>query len=96
MLIKSTLIAAAIGVVVASAIGGIFYGAVVVHDAYADGRYIKQETYQQSINQQRIWTLEDRERQIRSKANAEGRALTTYESDELKTIKKQIESLRGW
>lgn len=85
---KSTLIAAAIGI----ALTGSGYGAVWL----ADARYVQQQTFKQSVDQQRIWTLEDRERQIRSKANAEGRALTTYESDELKTIKKQIESLRGW
>ena len=93
---KSTLITAAIGVLIASAIGGIFYGAVVVHDAYADGRYIKQETYQKGVNQQRIWTLEDRATQIRSKANAEGRGLTTYEQGQIKTINEQVKSLRGW
>ena len=93
---KSTLIAAAIGVFVASVIGGIFYGAVVVHDAYADSRYIKQETYQQSINQQRIWTLEDRATQIKDRALSENRGLTTYEQEQLKTISEQVKSLRGW
>ena len=93
---KATLIAAAIGVLIALAVGGIFYGSVVVHDAYADARYIKQETYQKGVNQQRIWTLEDRATQIRSKANSEGRALTTYESEQVKTIKEQVKNLRGW
>jgi hypothetical protein len=88
MAMKSTLIAAAIGVALAS--GG--YAATHL----ADARYVQQQTFKQSVDQQRIWTLEDRATQIRSKANSEGRGLTTYEQAQIKTISEQVKSLRGW
>jgi hypothetical protein len=86
--VKSTLIAAAIGL----AITGSGYAAMHL----ADARYVQQQTFKQSVDQQRIWTLEDRATQIRSKANSEGRGLTTYEQEQIKTISEQVKSLRGW
>ena len=85
---KSTMIAAAIGL----ALTGSGYGAVWL----ADSRYVQQQTFKQSVDQQRIWALEDRATQIRSKANAEGRGLTTYEKARIETISDQVKSLRGW
>ena len=85
---KATLIAAAIGI----ALTGSGYGAVWM----ADGRYVQQQTFKQSVDQQRIWTLDDRAMQIRSRANAEKRGLTTYESEQIRIINEQVKSLRGW
>ena len=85
---KSTLIAAAIGL----ALTGSGYGAMFL----ADSRYVQQETFKKSVDQQRIWTLEDRTAQIRSKANSENRGLTPYEQQQLKKIDAQVKSLRGW
>ena len=85
---KSTLIAAAIGI----ALTGSGYAAIHL----ADSRYVQQQTFKQSVDQQRIWTLEDRATQIRSKANAEGRGLTTYEQQQIKKIEEQVKALRGW
>lgn len=85
---KSTLIAAAIGI----ALTGSGYGAVWL----ADSRYVQQQTFKQSVDQQRIWTLEDRATQIKDRALSENRGLTTYEQTQLKTINEQVKSLRGW
>ena len=85
---RSALIAAAIGV----ALTGSGYAAIHL----ADSRYVQQQTFKQSVDQQRIWTLEDRKTQIRSRANSENRGLTTYETEQLKTIEDQVKSLRGW
>lgn len=85
---KSPLIAAAIGL----ALTGSGYGGVWL----ADNRYVQQQTFKQSVDQQRIWTLEDRATQIRSKANAENRGLTTYEQQQIKQITEQVKNLRGW
>lgn len=85
---KSTLIAAAIGI----AMTGSGYGAVWL----ADGRYVQQETYLKSVNQERVWVLEDRKEAIKDKALSDGRALTTHEKSQIEGIDKQIESLRGW
>ena len=85
---KSSIIMVAIGI----ALTGSGYGAVWL----ADSRYVKQQTFKQSVDQQRIWTLEDRATQIRSKANSEKRGLTAYEQDQIKTIEDQVKSLRGW
>jgi hypothetical protein len=86
--VKSTLIAAAIGI----ALTGSGYGAVWL----ADSRYVQQQTFKQSVDQQRIWTLEDRATQIKDKALSENRGLTAYEQNQLKTIQEQVKSLRGW
>ena len=85
---KSTLIAAAIGI----ALTGSGYGGVWL----ADSRYVQQQTFKQSVDQQRIWALEDRATQIRSKANSENRGLTDYEQQQIKKIDEQVKSLRGW
>ena len=85
---KSALIAAAIGI----ALTGSGYGGVWL----ADSRYVQQQTFKQSVDQQRIWALEDRQTQIRSKANSENRGLTPYEQQQLKKIDAQVKSLRGW
>ena len=85
---KSTLIAAAIGI----ALTGSGYGGVWL----ADSRYVQQQTFKQSVDQQRIWALEDRATQLRSKANSENRGLTDYEQQQIKKIDEQVKSLRGW
>ena len=85
---KSSIIMVASGI----ALTGSGYGAVWL----ADSRYVQQQTFKQSVDQQRIWTLEDRATQIRSKANSEKRGLTAYEQDQIKTIEDQVKSLRGW
>lgn len=85
---KSTIIAAAIGI----ALTGSGYGAVWL----ADGRYVQQEAYLKSVNQERVWVLEDRKEEIKDKALSEGRALTTHEQDQLNKLEGQIINLRGW
>ena len=85
---KSTLIAAAIGL----ALTGSGYGAVWL----ADGRYVQQETYKASVAQERIWTLTDRIDAIKDKALSEGRGLTTYEANQIRDLNDQIRKLGGW
>ena len=57
---------------------------------------MQQETYVNSVKQERVWTLEDRRDAVKDKALSEGRALTTYESGQIKDINEQIKSLGGW
>jgi hypothetical protein len=74
------------------AMTGSGYGAVWL----ADGRYVQQETYRKSVNQERVWTLEDRKEAVKNKALSEDRGLTTYEQTQIKDINEQIRSLGGW
>ena len=83
---KSALIAAAIGI----ALTGLGYGVIQVHDVYADERYVRQETFRDSVNQQRIWDLQDRQQIIMDKGE-----LTTADKKEIKRLKQQIEDLQG-
>ena len=85
---KSALIAAAIGI----ALSGSGYGAIYL----ADSRYVQQQTFKQSVDQQRIWTLEDQRRSIKDKALSENRGLTTFEADRIREINDQIRKLGGW
>lgn len=85
---KSAIIAAFIGL----ALTGSGYGAVWL----ADSRYVQQQTFKRSVDQQRIWDLEDRATHIKDNALSENRGLTEYETVRLKTIQEQVKSLRGW
>jgi len=85
---KSAIITAAIGI----ALTGSGYGAVWL----ADSRYVQQQTFKQSVDQQRIWTLEDRATQIKDKALSESRGLDDYEQQQIKKINDQVKSLRGF
>ena len=68
------------------------YGAVWL----ADSRYVQQETYRKSVDQERIWTLEDRKETIKDKALSDGRKLTTYDTEQIQKLDEQIRSLWGW
>ena len=61
----------------------------------ADTRYIKIAAYEQSVNQQRKWQLQDRISEIRGKASYENRDLTPYEKQQIQQLESQIRRLGG-
>ena len=87
---KSTLIAAAIGIALTAIIAVGASGLWQMHDAHADERYVRQETFMQSIEQQRIWDLQDKQQAILDKGE-----LTNSDKERIKAINKQIEDLQG-
>ena len=87
---KPTIIAAAIGLSLTAIIAIVASGLWQMHDAHADERYVRQETFRDSINQQRIWDLQDKQQAILDKGE-----LTTADKERIKSINKQIEDLQG-
>ena len=87
---KPALIAAAIGLALTALIAVGASGLWQMHDAHADERYVKQETFRDSVNQQRIWDLQDRQQIILDKGK-----LTTADKEDIKRLNKQIEDLQG-
>jgi peptidoglycan hydrolase CwlO-like protein len=87
---KSTLI----GIIVTMLAGLVGYGAIYVHDARSDTRYVRQDVYQQSVEQQRIWNLQDKISEIQSRA--QDRGLTTSEKQSIKDLQQKIDKLRGF
>lgn len=58
----------------------------------ADSIYVRQDVYQQTENQKRIWILEDRIQKIRN--NAAGRPLTPDEVNRITQLQRDIQVLR--
>jgi len=78
--------------VIALSIGGLGTGAKII----ADSTYLRQDTYRQSISQERIWTLQDRINSIRKQAARESRQLTQFEQNDINELQQQIDNLKGW
>lgn len=70
-------------------IGGAGTGALYVGDT----RYVKQETFENAVKQQRSWELQDRIDRIRGKARYESRDLTPLEQQEIDLLLEQIRRL---
>jgi hypothetical protein len=70
-------------------IGGAGTGALYVGDT----RYVKQETFENAVKQQRSWELQDRIDRIRGKAKYEDRDLTPFEEQEINNLQQQIRRL---
>jgi peptidoglycan hydrolase CwlO-like protein len=87
---KSTLI----GIIATGLAGLVGYGVLYVHDARSDTRYVRQDVYQQSVEQQRIWDLQDKISVIQERA--QDRGLTTSEKQRIKDLQQKIEKLRGF
>jgi len=83
---------ALITTLVATGVGGSGYALKF----WADNTYIRQDTYQRSIGQERIWSLQDRINNIRKQAAREDRQLTQFELNDIDELQQQIDNLKGW
>jgi len=63
-------------------------------EAMADAIYVRQDVYQQSQTQNRIWQLEDRIQAIKNNAARAGRPLTQGELEQIQQIQRDIARLR--
>lgn len=61
-------------------------------EKHADILYVRQDVYQQTENQKRIWQLEDRIAAIKSRAAS--RPLTPDESARIKQLQRDIQRLK--
>jgi len=62
---------------------------------YLDSRYVQISEYQQSIQQQREWSLRDRINEIKDRAAIENRELTPAENRQVERWQSEIRKLGG-
>lgn len=60
---------------------------------YGDHRYVMQETFTQSIHQQRVWDLMDRINGLKDKAAIENRKLSPAEERQIERWQDEIKKL---
>ena len=77
---------AIIGTIIAGASGTAIY--------MADTRYVRQDTYQQAVSQQRVWQLIDQINAIKDEAAYQGRELTDYEKVRIRQLEAEKEKLQ--
>lgn len=77
---------AIIGTLIAGASGTAIY--------LADARYVRQDTYQQAVTQQRVWQLIDQIQVIRDRAAFEQRELSSYEQTRIRQLEAEKEKLK--
>jgi membrane protein involved in colicin uptake len=77
---------AIIGTLIAGASGTAIY--------LADTRYVRQDTYQQAVTQQRVWQLIDQIQVIRDRAAFEQRELSSYEQTRIRQLEAEKEKLK--
>lgn len=70
-------------------------GAAYAGKLYLDSTYVRVDSYQQSIQQQREWSLRDRINEIKDRAAIENRELTPAEKRQIERWQTEIRKLGG-
>lgn len=87
-----------IGALVAFLMGGA--SAAGTLKFYADHTYVSlaafEQTVRQSSDQSRIYTLQDRIKQIKRDAARQGRPLNQYELNDIEEMETEINNLKGF